>query len=289
MRFQRLLSAVIVACAVTACAKDVTGVTRSLPPLAYVRYIDAVADTFNMDFRAVDQVAYSQPFLNVAYKGLGEGDFQGYQAGSRHIRIFLDPNPPNTTVAVNPAVVSTVMVDTTLTFLAGNYYTLVHVGNARTGAAVKEHLWVINDATMPAQTAGVQFRIANAAPIQGAVDVYVTSDSTTALVAGTAKAANLAFGANTAYLAQAAPGQATFRLTTPGTLVGVGKAFGYTVSAGTAGTTSADPLYGFNQAGSIFSAYIFDATPAGTAQAVASATPSVVFFPDVQPPRTTSP
>jgi len=57
MRFQRLLSAVILACAVSACAKDVTGVTRTLPPLAYVRYIDAVADTFNTDFRAVDQVA----------------------------------------------------------------------------------------------------------------------------------------------------------------------------------------------------------------------------------------
>ena len=109
---------------VSACAKDVQGVTHTPPPLAYVRYVNAVSDTFNMDFRAVDQVDYSQPFLNTAFRGLGEGNYQGYQAGSRHIRIFLDPNPANNTVAVDPAVASTVMVDTTVSFTAGTYYTV---------------------------------------------------------------------------------------------------------------------------------------------------------------------
>ena len=65
MRFQRLIFAAITACAVSACAKDVTGVTHTPPPLAYVRYVNAVADTFDMDFRAVDQVEYSPPFINV--------------------------------------------------------------------------------------------------------------------------------------------------------------------------------------------------------------------------------
>jgi hypothetical protein len=288
MRFQRLISAVILACAVSACAKDVTGVTRTLPPLAYVRYIDAVADTFDMDFRAVDQVAYSQPFLNVAYKGLGDGNFQGYQAGSRHIRIFLDPSPPNTSTAVSTAVVSTVMIDTTMTLVAGSYYTIIHVGNARTGAAVKEHLWVVTDASMPAQTAGIQYRVYNAAPVQGAVDVFVGPDGVTPLVAGAATDKALAFGSFAAY-ASLATGPMVIRLTTPGTTVAVGAAGGYTVQVGTAGTTSADPIYGSGQAGSIFSAYIFDATPVGSVQATASATPSVVYYPDVQPPRTTSP
>ena len=50
MRFQRLILAVILAAGVTACAKDITGVTHPAPPLAYVRYVNAVSDTFNMDF-----------------------------------------------------------------------------------------------------------------------------------------------------------------------------------------------------------------------------------------------
>lgn len=283
MRFQRLISAAILACAVSACAKDVTGVTRTLPPLAYVRYVNAVPDTFDMDFRAVDQVAYSQPFLNVAFKGLGEGNFQGYQAGSRHIRIFLDPNPANTSAPVAPSIVSTVMVDTTLSLTAGHYYTLVHIGHAR--APSNEKLWVIEDATLPAQNAGIQYRVVNAAPVQGNLDVFVTADSTTAL-SGAPAVSNLAAGANTAYASQAT-GAYVIRLTLPGTFTRVGGAA--TLQAGTAGTTSADPIFGSGQAGSIFTAFIFDAKSAGSVSPTTAATPGVVYFPDMQPPRTTSP
>ena len=286
MRFQRLILAVILACGVSACAKDVTGVTNTPPPLAYVRYINAVSDTFNMDFRAVDQVSYSPPFLNTLFRGLGDGNYQGYQAGSRHIRIFLDPAPPNTSVAVDPAVVSTIMVDTTVAFTAGTYYTLVHVGSARAGAAVKEKLWIITDA-LPAQTAAtVAYRIINAAPVQGAVDVYVRADGTTAL-SGTPTASALAFQTASSYLTQA-PGALVIRLTAPGTLTAVGAPAGYTLQAGTAGTTLADPIFGSGQGGSILTAFIFDASVVGS-KAAQFATPGVVYFPDMQPARTTSP
>lgn len=284
MRFQRLIFAVILAAGVSACAKDVSGVTHTPPPLAYVRYINAVSDTFNMDFRAVDQVDYSQPFLNTAFRGLGEGNYQGYQAGSRHIRIFLDPNPANNTVAVDPVVASTVMVDTTFSFTAGTYYTLLHIGSARAGAAVKEKLWIITDALPTQSTATVQYRIINAAPIQGAVDVYANGTGATT---GTPTAASLAFQSATTYQSQA-PGPIIMKLMAPGTQNAVGSAAGYTVQGGTAGTTSADPIYGSGVGGSIFTAFIFDATPVGSKQ-VAVATPSVVFYPDMQPPRTTSP
>jgi hypothetical protein len=285
MRFQRLILAVILSCGVSACAKDVTGVTNTPPPLAYVRYINAVSDTFNMDFRAVDQVSYSPPFLNTLFRGLGDGNYQGYQAGSRHIRIFLDPAPANTSVPVDPAVVSTIMVDTTVAFAAGTYYTLVHVGNARAGAAVKEKLWIITDA-LPTQTsATVAYRIINAAPVQGAVDVYVRGDGTTAL-SGT-PTASLAFQSASSYLTQA-PGALVIRLTAPGTLTAVGAPAGYTLQAGTAGTTLADPIFGSGQGGSILTAFIFDASVVGS-KAVQFPTPGVVYFPDKQPARTTSP
>jgi hypothetical protein len=286
MRFQRLIFAVILACGVSACAKDVTGVTNTPPPLAYVRYINAVSDTFNMDFRAVDQVSYSPPFLNTLFRGLGDGNYQGYQAGSRHIRIFLDPAPPNTSAPVDPAVVSTIMVDTTVAFAAGTYYTLVHVGSARVGAAVKEKLWIITDA-LPAQSATtVAYRIINAAPVQGAVDVYVRADGITAL-SGTPTASSLAFQSASTYLTQS-PGPLVIRLTAPGTLTAVGAPAGYTLQAGTAGTTLADPIFGSAQGGSVLTAFIFDASVVGS-KAVQFATPGVVYFPDRQPARTTSP
>jgi hypothetical protein len=284
MRFQRLIFAVILACGVTACAKDITGVNNTNPPLAYVRYINAVSDTFNMDFRAVDQVTFSQPFVNTAFRALGDGNYQGYQAGSRHIRIFLDPNPPSGVTAVDPAVVSTVMVDTTYTFTAGSYYTLIHVGNARTGAAVKEKLWIIADALPVQSTASVQYRVINVAPVQGAVDVYANG---TGVTTGAASATSLGFQSATTYFSQA-PGAIIMKMMAPGTQNAVGAAAGYTVQAGTAGTTLADPIYGSGIGGSIFSAFIFDATPA-LSKAAVFATPGIVFFPDMQPPRTTSP
>jgi hypothetical protein len=284
MRFQRLIFAVILACGVTACAKNITGVTHAPPPLAYVRYVNAVSDTFNFDFRAVDQVQYSQPFLNVAFRGLGDGNYQGYQAGSRHVRVFLDPAPTGVTIAVDPTIVSTVMVDTTFTFTAGAYYTIVHVGNSRVGAAVKEKLWIIPDALPTQSSATVQYRIINTASVQGAVDVYVSATGTTT---GTPTASSLAFGSATSYLSQA-PGALIMKLTTPGTQTGVGAAAGYPLQAGTAGTTASDPIFGSGQGGSILTAFIFDATPAGKVLGT-FATPGVVYFPDVQPPRTTSP
>jgi hypothetical protein len=284
MRFQRLIFAVILACGVTACAKNITGVTHAPPPLAYVRYINAVSDTFNMDWRAVDQVEYSQPFLNVAYRGLGDGNYQGYQAGSRHIRVFLDPAPTGVTIAVDPLIVSTVMVDTTYTFTAGAYYTVVHVGNARAGASVKEKLWIIPDALPTQSSATVQYRIINTASVQGAVDVYVSATGTTT---GTPTASSLAFQSATSYLSQA-PGALVMKLTQPGTQTIVGAPAGYTLQAGTAGTTASDPIFGSGQGGSILTAFIFDATPTGKVL-TNFATPGVVFFPDVQPPRTTSP
>jgi hypothetical protein len=282
MRFQRLILAVILAAGVTACAKDITGVTHPAPPLAYVRYVNAVSDTFNMDFRAVDQVTYSLPFVNTAFRGLGDGNYQGYQAGSRHIRIFLDPNPPSGTTAVDPAVVSTVMIDTTYTFTAGSYYTLVQAGNARAGSAVAQKLWIIPDA-LPAQSASVAYRVINVAPVQGAVDVYVSATGTTT---GTPTASALAFRTATPYITQAAGTALVMQLTMPGTITPVGAAT--TLQTGTAGTTLADPIFGSGQGGSILTAFIFDASAVNTVGAVFK-TPGIVFFPDMQPPRTTSP
>ena len=76
------------------------------------------------------------------------------------------------------------------------------------------------------------------------------------------------------------------QLTMPGTITPVGAAT--TLQTGTAGTTLADPIFGSGQGGSILTAFIFDASAVNTVGAVFK-TPGIVFFPDMQPPRTTSP
>jgi len=296
MRVQRLILAVILlACSVTACAVDVTGTAHPPPPLAYVRYVNAVMDTFDLDFRAIDQVSYSQPFLNVPFRGLGGGNYQGYQAGARHIRVFDDPNPSDPTVQVPTSTVSTFLVDTTYTFTAGTYYTILHVGDSRAGSAFPQKLWIIADA-LPAQTAGnVAFRIINAAPLLGTVDVYARADTTTAL-SGSPTASALAYQAPpTAYISQAT-GPIAFRLTLQGTTTRIGAAT--VVQIGTAGTTAADPIYGSAVAGSVFTAFIFDGVAANAIQFVpdkpgppvvpGNSQPLVVVWPDLQPPRTTT-
>ena len=89
------------------------------PPLAYVRYLNAVGDTLALDFHPIDQIEFSQPFLAVPFRAMGLGGYQGYQAGSRKIRVF-----PNST---DLATTSAFLVDTTLNLTAGTYLSLIHI------------------------------------------------------------------------------------------------------------------------------------------------------------------
>ncbi len=286
MRVSRILIGLIGLIGVQACTADKTGhpTTTTNPPLAYIRYINAVSDTFNMDFRAIDQVEYSQPFLNVAFRALGDGNYQGWQAGSRHIRVFPDMNITTSGVAIDPNVVSQIMIDTTFTFTAGQYYTVIHTGFYRSGVSPKAGLWIIPDATPAAPPSGLALREVNAAAGQPAVDVHVT-DGVAALATPTYS--NVGFGTVTAYGARAL-GAANVRLTAAGTLTAVGAAAGFTMQAGTAGTTSADPIGGSGVAGTIATAVIFAPSVTGS-KAATSAASTVLFWVDKQPARTTSP
>src|ERR1035437_9723260 len=132
--------------------------------------------------------------------------------------------------------------------------------------------------------ATVQYRIITTAAVQGAVDVSVSATGTTS---GTPTASSLAFQSATSYLSQA-PGALVMKLTQPGTQTIVGAPAGYTLQAGTAGTTASDPILGSGQGGSVPTPSILEPTPTGKVLGT-FATPGVVYFPDVQPPRTTSP
>lgn len=286
MRFQRQLLIALATTVVAACAKDVKGVSNvgDIPPLAYVRYLNAVNDTLGTDFRSIDHLTYAQPFLATPYRAMGYGGYQGYAAGSHHIRVF-----PNST---NIAVTSSWFVDTTLTLTANTYYTIVHVGLGSGTGAAKQGLLVIPD-TFPAQsTTNISYRVWNVGNDLGAVDVYATAATTDALPAS-ATFSNVGYKARSAYVSRAAGPLAlrvypTGNTTTPTIAATL-------MNAGTAGTTSADPIGGATVAGTIATAMIYSKTLCTTSAACALkgitlvAAPTIIWWNDLQPPRTTSP
>ena len=285
MRFQRQLLIALATTVVAACAKDVKGVSNigDNPPFAYVRYFNAVSDTLATDLRSIDHLTYATPFLATPYRAAGYGGYQGYAAGSHKIRVF-----PNST---NIAVTSSWFVDTTLTFTANTYYTIVHVGLGRGAGTAKQGLVVRAD-TFPAQsTTNVSYRVWNVGNDLGAVDVYATALSTDALPAS-ATFSNVAYNARSAYVSRAA-GTLALRVFATGTTTPA--LITATMTPGTAGTTSVDPIGGSAVAGTIATAMIYSKTTCTTAADCATrgitlvAAPSIVWWNDMQPPRTTSP
>ena len=250
--------------------------TPNTPPLAFVRYINAVPDTLNTTLRFIDQVAYSpMSFANVAFRGLGQGSYQPTQAGSRKFRVFT-ADATNFSAAGN----TQILVDTTISFEAGKYYTLLHLGYARTGSTPKQRIVTIND-VFPAQSAGIALRAIHAGLDVGNVDIYATPTTTDAIT-GAPLLANVALNTVSAYLARAT-GAFAARVTAAGSTTAVISA---AAPAGIAGSASVDPLGGATIAGSIITAIAFPATPTNSAGARFT-TPGVAYFVDKQPPRTT--
>lgn len=240
--------------------EDGSAVAPNIPPLAFVRYINAVPDTNNLTVRWVDQIDFTpMSFVNVPFRGLGQGGYQGLEAGSRHFRVFThDPRlSSNTTEAVTAQ-----MADTTFTFAAGQYYTLLHLGYARTGAVPAQRVLIINDA-IPATSATIMVRAIHSGLGLPAVDVFATATATTAL-SGAPLFSNVAVTNGTAGVsgyATRATGQFALQAAATGTTTSI---LGSAAPTGTAGTTSADPIAGATIGGSVLTAIAFPAAVTGS-------------------------
>jgi len=267
-----------------ACQTDDGGpVTRTLPPLAFVRYINAVPDTNNLTVRFIDQLEYvPQTFVNVAFRAMGQGGYQGVEAGDQRLRVFTHDPALNSNTSGSGAVTAQI-ADTTFTFVAGQYYTMLHLGFARTGQTPAARVILINDA-LPTANTQVSIRAIHAALGTANVDIFNTATNTTTLVGATPAFANVAFQAVSPY-ANLAVGQFSAQIAATGTTVSLAAA---AAPAGVAGTTTADPIAGATVAGSVLTAIAFPPSVVGS-PAAASAARSVVWFSDRQPPRTTSP
>ncbi len=262
---------------------DGSGVNANIPPLAFVRYINAVPDTFNMTVRWVDQITFTpMTFVNVPFRGLGQGGYQGLEAGSRHFRVFTyDP----ALAGGNTNAVTAQMADTTFTFTAGQYYTILHLGYSRTGQTPAQRVYIYNDALPAANNTQVQLRLIHAGIGMGAIDVFTTPAANTALTGLTPAFANVAFNTTTGFVARDTATALASQVAATGTTTSLAGALGPT---GVLGTAAADPIAGTRVGGSVLTAISFPASVAGS-PAASFATAGVVWFSDRQPPRTTTP
>lgn len=168
MRFLRFLPLVAVMFA-GACARDakVTNVAR--PPLAFIRYINAVPDAGPLDFKFIDAVEYSPSYANSAFRTVGI--YQGARAGSRRIRVFRNSSDINVTQIA--------LVDTTLNLVAGTYYTIVHTGYSIPASGTPAQRLVVLEDPRPAVNAGIHVRAVNTVIGAGTAnqDVYFCTPS----------------------------------------------------------------------------------------------------------------
>lgn len=259
-----------------------------VPPTAGVRFINAVPDTGQMDFRPVDLVE-NVTFYNVAFRGTNTLYYKNARAGTRHFKIFRTPDP-NTPVATQLAVAQTVVADLDGQVLEANKrYTYMLWGSARPGSspAMKVTLIVDDPADPGAQVA---VRVINAcvaglcgSSTDGSVDarVFTSAQTISAPAATFAGQAQLTSSAYT----NVATGTYTFDFrpvggATSGTALASG-----TGPAGTAQTVDLEAIPGTSVAGSAVTAVLVPRSLAGST-AASFTTPSIIFLWDRRPPRT---
>lgn len=280
MRLLRHSLALLGLVAVAACDRDNGPTDTSIGSRAFVRYVNAVPDTAALDFRFVDGQIQDSPqtFTGTAFRSLGLGGYRDIAPGSRRMRAFV--NDTNITVA------SRIILDTTFTFEAGKYYSILHTGFVRSGASPRNFIRVYEDARPENPGGGnVAVRVVHAAVGAPNVDAYIVDAAATTLPA-TPTAANVPFLAASGWV------------TTPARALGLRVQAGATpVIASTtanangpvAGTTtgvnqpSTDLPPGVNVGGAVYTAWVLPAVGFGTG--AATSTPTVLWTLDRRIPR----
>lgn len=269
MTYTRALLVAVAALAVGACSDDEGPTTLDTPPLAYVRYVHAVPDTTATDWRPVDQLEYSPAALGLAYRAATP--YQAMEAGSRHLRIF----PTSTDISVT----SVPLIDETIDFDAGVYYTIIHTGYARTGASPEDHLDILTDNSFTAAPAG-QYGIRVVNLTDAAYDLYATADTVTATpLPATPMFDDVPAGQRTAFV-NSATGALVLRLTASGGTTVISKV---AAPAGSAGDASLhqDPIAGTTVGGSLLTVIIF---PGAVAADGTVGNPRIAYLLENRPP-----
>ncbi len=262
MRLTRLVLLFAGVFGMNACSEDEV-TTPTFPPIAAVRYINALTDTGSVDVRMIDQVDFSAYAAPLAFRA-GTA-YQPVEAKSRRIRVFP--------TSLNPAITSQIIHDTTISFTAGTRVTLLLTGSAR----AKTVRWVMINDNIDAPPAGqISVRMVNAST--GAVNGYLVTTTSDAIT-GTPAFSNVA-GLNASAYANRNAGAAAVRATDVGSTTATASTAGPNAPSSLPGDVF--PAAGVNSAGTKFSAYYFPRGVAGSAQNAVT-TPSVIWFVDRNP------
>lgn len=267
MKLQRLaLLGTLVAAA--ACEKDAGPFYPETRPSAFVRYVNAVADTATIEFKFVDKVEGSAYYGFTNFRQMT--NYKRVDAGERHVKVF---NAINSGVGVNdPAYVTIAHVDTTLTFNQDTYYTVVHVGQANGG---NSYLRVIEDPRPAVPGGQIGVRVIHAGAGMGDVDIYAAS-ATGATLDGTSLFTGVGFEDATNYVNRAT-GTLVFEAADAGVATQIAEA---TAPAGAlAASSSQSNQAGYSIAGSLLTAFVF---PPSTRTGATVAT-SIVWMQDNRP------
>ena len=289
-RILKFATLLLVAGTLGACSRDEVIATENIPT-AGVRFINAVPDTggaFGLDFRWVDLIENNHQFRitfrnNPATSGGVTAsttvEYKPARAGSRHFRVFLDDTIQ--------AVASTVLKDSTVSIEAGQLYTALLMGNARSTGADKMRLLFLNE-TVPDPAANVALRVINTTG--SAIDVrqYVSTGTPPAV----ATWANVPAYSVSSYVT-VPPGQIRFNVQPAGGgtalfsdmlgLLGAAPSS----SAGPGGKIDIEAAPGTTVAGSAVSLVVYPRSVAGsrTPQTAAFQVPAGSFIWDRRPPR----
>jgi len=272
MRLFRILPLALAVTGLAACQPDAGPFEAPVVPSAYVRFVNAVADTVPVELRFIDKVEGSAWYGQPAFRAIS--NYHRVEAGDRKFRIF--PTDP-----VNPvpeiSIVSQIMADVSYNFQADKYYTVAFAGYARAGSNPQATVMVLED-SMPAVPAGqIAVRVINLDPT-GPVAVYGSASGTTPLPA-TALFSNVGYGQSSTF-ANVATGSLVFRATRAGSTTVIAEA---TAPAGrVAASPSQSNQGGYSIAGSILTAFVFPASVSGS-RAASFPSPGVVWMQDNEP------
>jgi hypothetical protein len=158
---------------VGACDEEGAVKNATYPPLAYIRYVNAVPDSDTLDFKFIDDVEFSPSYVKTQFRSVGI--YQGARAGSRSVKVFR--NSPNITVTQQ------VITSATLNLTAGTYYTILHAGYVNTANGPEQALIVIND-TRPAQGADLALSFVNTTQGLANPDVFICHPNVLTILGG---------------------------------------------------------------------------------------------------------
>jgi hypothetical protein len=278
--------ALLLGAAVWGCEKSTGASTSPQPPLAGLRYFDAVLDTGYMDFRVVDIVTFAPNAARAVFRSGGDpsGVTNGFlsppylpvQTGAHDLRVFLD--------STDLVTASTQMFDTTVTFAQDHHYTFILYGSAR---AKTLHAMVLDDSAMalPADNS-VWVRTINLATgvdttgLGPSVDAYVIPQ--TGSPAAPPTFAATAFDTKAAYT-RVAVGSLQAVLTRAGTLTQTATV---NFPAGVVGTSASNPVAGSLVKNTAFSVIILPRSTPGAGMPFRYAGPAAYIMVDQQPPLT---